>query len=299
MKSWRQALTYNVIILSLASLLNDVSSEMIIPLLPFFFLSLQANVLVIGLVEGVAEAVVSGVRVLSGHRSDETGLRKRFISAGYGLSAAAKGLLAFATVWPHILAARVGDRLGKGVRDPSRDALIADSAPPESRGTAFGFHRAMDTTGAVIGPIVAFAFIAAGVAVNTVFLVAAIPAIGAFAIALLVRERRRAPERRPLFGSLASLPAPLRRYLVVAALFSTGNMAVSLVLLRGCTLSLGANACDTVEGIPLTIALYVAFNVVYAILSLAAGRLSDRVGRRPMRSEEHTSELQSRLHLLC
>ena len=282
MTSWRRALTFNVVVLSAASLLNDISSEMIIPLLPFYLLALHADVFVIGLIEGAGESLLAVVRVVSGHRSDTVGRRKAFISGGYGLSTIAKGLLSVATVWPQVLASRVGDRFGKGVRDPPRDALLAESTPEETRGTAFGFHRSMDTTGAILGPLLALALVGAGLAVNSVFLLAAIPAAAAFGITFLLREHRRAPVRRPLFGSLGALPPALRRYLAVSALFSVGYIAMALFLVRGCELQYGQGACDSASVLPSMIALYVAFNVVYAGLSYVVGRLSDRIGRRPI-----------------
>src|SRR3972149_2913890 len=147
MTSWRRALTFNVVVLSAASLLNDISSEMIIPLLPFYLLALHADVFVIGLIEGAGESLLAVVRVVSGHRSDTVGRRKAFISGGYGLSTIAKGLLSVATVWPQVLAFRVGDRFGKGVRDPPRDALLAESTPEATRGAAFGVHRSLGPPG--------------------------------------------------------------------------------------------------------------------------------------------------------
>ncbi|HKZ47250.1 MAG TPA: MFS transporter, partial [Thermoplasmata archaeon] len=177
-----------------------------------------------------------------------------------------------------VLVARAGDRLGKGVRDPPRDALLADSTPPETRGKAFGFHRSMDTTGAIVGPILAAVLIVLGLTYNMIFLVAAIPAAVASLVVLLVREKRGVPMRRPLLASLSDLPPAVRRYFAVAALFAFGQVTMSLFLLRAGELS-GLNPTAMISGV---IALYVAFNVVYALLAFEVGRISDRVGRRPM-----------------
>ena len=278
-RAWRTALTFNVAVLAATSLLTDVSSEMILPLLPFFVVSIGGNALILGFIEGAGETVVSFVKVLAGHRSDATGRRKPFVAVGYGLSTLSKAFLSVASSWAHILFVRIGDRMGKGLRDPARDALIADSVPAEVRGTAFGFHRAMDTTGAVLGPILAIVLIAYGLTFNQVFLVAALPAAAAFAVVLLVRERPFPAKRRPLFAALRALPPPLKRYLAVVTVFSMPTFTVPLFLLRAGEIT---GAVGNAILLPSVIALYVAFNVVYAALSFEVGRLSDRLGRVPM-----------------
>ena len=165
MASSRRALGYglsaNVILLGIVSLLTDVSSEMILPILPFFLTQvLLADALILGLIEGLGDGVVAFLKVFSGRRSDLVGRRKRLVAAGYGLSAAMKLLFPFARVWPEFLGMRVIERTGKGLRDAPRDALISESTSPETRGMAFGFHRSMDTTGAIIGPLISLAILA-------------------------------------------------------------------------------------------------------------------------------------------
>jgi MFS family permease len=276
----RFGLTTTVVLLGVTSLLTDVSSEMILPLLPFFLVAIGGNAFIIGLVDGVGESVVAFVKVYSGYRSDARGRRKPFVVGGYGLSTVSKVFLALSHAWPHVLAVRVGDRVGKGVRTPARDALIADATDAKSRGTAFGFHRAMDTTGAVLGPILAVLLIAAGLTFNAVFLVAAVPAGLAVIVVFLVRDERAAPRVQRFRSSLAGLPRPLRRYLGVSALFALAHLTAALFLLRAGEV-LGV-VDEGIGGLAPVLGLYVAFNVVYAILSFVAGRRSDRVGRVPV-----------------
>src|SRR5674476_468081 len=161
---WRRALTRgvtrNVVALGLVSLFTDISSEMLVYVIPLFLANvLLAPVAVIGLIEGVAESTASILKLISGALSDRMGRRRLLVGIGYGTSVAAKALYLVATVWPVVLLGRVGDRLGKGIRTSPRDALIADSTAPEHRGVAYGLHRAMDTTGAFAGVFIAAAVI--------------------------------------------------------------------------------------------------------------------------------------------
>src|SRR5437763_8560034 len=193
----QQRLRPQVILLGLVSLLNDSASEMIYPLLPIFLTTtLGATPLIVGLIEGSADALASILKLVAGTMSDRLPRRKPLIVTGYALAALSRGWIAVAGRWPSVLAARLLDRTGKGIRSAPRDAMIADVTPPESRGKAFGFHRALDHTGAVVGPLLALLFLnALHVPLRTVFLIAVIP--GAIAVVLLIvflREERR--ERR-------------------------------------------------------------------------------------------------------
>jgi len=161
---WRRALTRgitrNVVALGFVSLFTDISSEMLVYVIPLFLANvLLAPTAVIGLIEGVAESTASLLKLISGALSDRLSRRRLLVGIGYTTSVAAKGLYLLATVWPVVLLGRVGDRFGKGIRTSPRDALIADSTAPEHRGVAYGFHRAMDTTGAFGGVLVAAAVI--------------------------------------------------------------------------------------------------------------------------------------------
>src|SRR5438874_8971139 len=189
----------NVFAISLVSLLNDASSEIIYPLLPLFLAgALGATPRVIGLIEGAAESISSFLKLFAGYWSDKEGRRKGPVVFGYGLASVARPLLAFAHNWPAAFAVRLSDRIGKGIRTAPRDAMIADATPPTQRGLAFGFHRAMDHAGAIIGPLTSFALIWWLVAdrnaltaaeYKTIFLCASIPALAAILVAIFfVRE---------------------------------------------------------------------------------------------------------------
>lgn len=277
-RTWAYGLTANVVILAAVSLLTDVSSEMIVPILPFFIIDiLLGNAFIVGLIEGLAEGVVSFVKILSGRWSDLLGRRKAFVAAGYGLSASMKALFPFAAVWPSFLGMRLVERTGKGIRDAPRDALLAESAPREVRGKAFGFHRSMDTTGAIVGPLITLgllttvgATMATGDAYRSILLLAAIPAAVAFALVFLAREVRRTPAPRiPLRLSFRGAPRSLLAFVAIATVFSLGEFSYAFLLLR-----VGGTA------IPAAILLYVLFNVVYAAAAWPAGSLSDRIGRK-------------------
>ena len=177
----------NVLVLGIVSLLTDMSSEMIYPILPLFLTSIGASGLVIGLIEGSAETTASLVKVISGWYSDKFNKRKKFVLSGYTLSSVTKPLLALVTNYWQVLGIRIVERIGKGIRSAPRDALIADSTTPEKRGKAFGFHKAMDSTGAVLGPLLALPVLLTAVAVTTetyrlIFLLSTIPAFLAVAV---------------------------------------------------------------------------------------------------------------------
>ncbi len=275
-------LSLNIGLLSVASLLTDVSSEMILPLLPLFFLTLPgASAFLLGIVEGLAESTVSIVQVLSGYYSDKTGRRKVFVSSGYGISFSLKTALAFVLTWPQFVLVRVAERTGKGVRNPPRDAILAESTSEETVGKAFGFHRAMDTTGAIIGPVMALMLVPVlttgrmlDEAYRLIFLIAAIPAAVAFVVTLFVRERKRGPrELKPLRKSLMSPPPRLRYFIIVATVFSLANFSYVFFLLK---------ARDVTGSDTLAILFYLIFNVVYALNAFVTGNLSDRIGRKPV-----------------
>jgi len=274
-------LTANVVVLGVVSLFTDVSSEMVLPILPFFLTQvLLADALIVGLVEGLSESVVSFMKIFSGRLSDAAGKRKLFVLAGYGLSTAMKVLFPFARNWPEFLGMRVLERTGKGVRDAPRDALLTESTPPETRGKAFGFHRSMDTTGAVAGPIITLGLLATVAASLTqaeayrlILLLAAIPAVISISVILLVREPHRAPTTSPrLRVAFREIPKPLLRFLGIASLFSFADFSYAFLLLRA----------GSLFGTTEAILLYVLYNIVYAIHAFPAGILSDRVGRRPV-----------------
>jgi len=266
-----------------ASFLTDVSSDMVNNLVPLFLANaLGAGTGVIGLIEGIAESTSSFLKLLSGWWSDRVVSRKPPTVAGYAISAVAKPLLGLAVTPVGVLAARFADRVGKGVRTAPRDALLADSAPPEQRGMAFGFHRAGDSLGAVVGIALALLIVlltqgnAAALSRATfqrIALASVVP--GLLAVGLLaagLREvRRSAPAAgRPIIGSLRDMPAGFRRFLLIFSLFALGNSADAFILLRAQERGL------SVAGV---LAMLLAFNVVYTLVAGPAGALSDRLGR--------------------
>ncbi len=279
-----RSLPRNVWIVTLTSFLNDVSSEMILTMLPLFL----ANVLgvgtsVIGLIEGVAESISSLLKVYFGWLSDRLGSRKGLTVFGYGLSTVAKPFLAITTSWAGVLAVRLADRIGKGVRAAPRDALIADTIDERRRGLAFGLHRAGDTAGALVGILLAMGVVwatqsaaplLAARTFRTLALIGAIPA--ALAVLILALFAQDVPvavsqSNRRFLPTLSGLGGQFRRFLLVVILFTLGNSADAFVILRAQERGL------SVLGI---LAMLATFNLVYAAFSGPAGALSDRLGRR-------------------
>jgi MFS family permease len=277
-------------LLGWVSLLTDAASEAIYPLLPFFLTTaLGAGPVALGLIEGVAEGTNSVLRIVSGRLSDRPRGRRRLVIAGYTLSSAARPLMACVTGWGQVLAIRFADRVGKGVRSAPRDALLAYWADGADRGRVYGFHRAMDHAGAVIGPLLATVFLlAAPGQYRTLFLLTAVP--GAIAVALVWRVRdvdadqMRLPppgledstadrEAQSVASPQAPLPRPFFAYAGVVAVFTLGNSTDAFLLLR-LTEAAGGPAL-----IPLVWAL---LHVVKSTLATPGGALSDRVGRKPV-----------------
>ncbi len=266
----------NIIILGLTSLLTDISTEMVYPLLPMFLTqTLGASPAILGLIEGIAESVASLLRLFSGYISDRLGRRKPLAIAGYAASTLGKVFLVVAQAWPTVLAGRFVDRFGKGVRTAPRDALIADTADPARRGRAYGLHRAMDSLGATLGVIAAIVLLRSGAAnVRAIFLWSLIPAalgVGVLFFARDVRSHRVGTQVPVLRWSV--LPAKLRAYLLVVFLFTLGNSSNQFLLLRAQNLGVAAAA---------VLVLYLLFNVTYTVVAYPAGRLSDWVGRRTL-----------------
>jgi MFS family permease len=277
----------NVIAIGAVSFLNDASSEIIYPFLSVFLTGLGATPLAMGLIEGAAESVSSFLKLFAGYFSDRRGRRKGLVVFGYALAGVMRSMLAFAATWPHVLAVRVADRVGKGVRSAPRDAMIADAAAPTERGLAFGFHRAMDHAGAVVGPLLGF-FVLTLVAENRnaptlgdlrlLFLFAAVPALCAVLVAAFALREKRREERTdlarvapPAKFSLRGFDSNFKRFLVVLALFTLANSSDLFVLRRAQEAGVGA------ASIPL---LWAALHVSKSLSSLAGGDLSDRLGRK-------------------
>ncbi|WP_345055147.1 MFS transporter [Hymenobacter glaciei] len=271
-------LTRAVWLLSLISLGTDLASEMLYPVMPLYLQSIGFSVFFIGLLEGVAEAVAGLSKGYFGQWSDRLGRRVPFVQAGYGLSAVSKPLLAVLATPAWVLLARTIDRLGKGLRTGARDALLADETTPLNRGKVFGFHRSMDTLGAVLGPLVALGWLAGHPGqFRPLFLWAFVPGALAVGVALLLRERRAEPSGRPVvpfwgaFRYWAQAPAGYRRVvggLLAFALFNSSD-AFLLLLAR----ERGVSA-------PGVIGLYVLYNITYVVSAWPLGHMADRLGPR-------------------
>jgi MFS family permease len=278
---------FNVIILGLTSLLTDISTEMVYPLLPLFLTSARigATPAIVGMIEGLAESAASLLRVFSGYWSDRLQQRKGLAIAGYSGSVIGKVFLYLAAGWPMVLFGRLVDRFGKGIRTAPRDALIADSSAAAQRGNAFGLHRAMDSAGASIGVLIGYVLL---VSLNgefsTIFMLSIIPALLGVLVLFLVREKvapaRSAASRPPreawwrgLGQRWRLLDRRLKVFLLIIFLFTLGNSSNQFLLLR---------AKDRGFDNATVILMYLVFNIVYTLAAWPAGRLSDRVGRKPL-----------------
>ena len=264
----------NVFVLGLVSLFTDISSEMLYPIVPLFLTGvLGAPMAVVGLIEGIAESTASLLKMVAGAWSDRVGRREPFVIAGYGISAFSKPLLFLASAWWVVLAARIIDRLGKGIRTSPRDVLIAAASDPAQRGKAFGFHRAMDTVGACIGPLLAVALLwHFHLGLRTIFLWAFVPAaVGVGCLAFL--QKTPLPKKaRPILEH-ADLDRELKNFITIYALFSIGNSADVFLILRAKNLGFSTE---------MALLTYVLYNLVYAAAATPAGWLSDRMSRRTL-----------------
>jgi MFS family permease len=293
-------LNRNVFAFGLTSLLSDLCHEMATAVLPQFMQTIGASAAALGFIEGVADALSSFVKLGAGYHSDKIGRRKTWTTIGYFLTAIAKPVFAFAFAWPLILIGRMIGWLGRGIRSPLRDAMLAESVASQDRGKAFGFHRAGDTAGAVLGPLAAFALLgflaghpgavealgrcipclsgAPGGAFRIIFLLTIVPGILSVLSLLLVKERRRPPNHSLEFmGALRAMPKDYRLFLIGVGLFGIADFAPTLMILRATTVlepQLGMLEASRVAAL-----LYLIRNVVYAAASYPIGAMSDRFAR--------------------
>jgi MFS family permease len=277
-----RGLPRNVRVLSWVSFFQDAASELLYPVMPLFItVTLGAPASALGLIEGVAEGTASVVKALSGQWADRF-RRRPLIAAGYGISSVAKPLIGLAAVWPVALVGRFVDRVGKGIRTSPRDALLVSDTPEEIRGRAFGFHRAADTAGAVVGPLLGLLFYELlDHKLRPLFFVAFIPAAISVALIAFVHEKPRAaqpewpenPAPTPHEAAVAVRRLPRRYWYVVVtlAVFDLANFSDALLILRATNLGFGFVS---------VILVYTLYNLAYAGLSLPAGVVSDRVPRR-------------------
>lgn len=267
-----KSLPANVWLVGLVSLCNDAASDMLYPLIPVYLASvLMAGPRTLGLIEGIAEATASLLKLFSGVLVDRTRRAKPWIVGGYALAALGRPLIALAGSWAWVLLIRFVDRIGKGLRTSPRDALLAGSVPADRRGIAFGLHRAMDNTGAVIGPLMASLLLAWSVPVRDIFLWGLLPGVLTVALAMAIREPAAVPVSSPVFSwRLEGLPLLFRRYLLVVGLFTLGNSSNMFLLLRAADLGVPQTQ------IPL---LWAAVSGTAALLSTHLSAWSDRHGR--------------------
>lgn len=250
---------------------------MIYPLLPLFLATvIRADKAIIGLIEGIAETTASVSKVFSGWLSDRWGKRKSLTLWGYFLSVATRPFLYVATLWPQVLGVRFADRLGKGVRTAPRDALIAETSQEDKRGRSYGFHRAMDSMGAVVGPLIALAILPlVGGSYRKVFLIAVIPGVVALFLFRFVREKKRSAgvQRSAEMPKLSfkGFDRRLKLLIFTVILFSIGNSSDVFLILRARGLGIAVG---------LVLVVYTLFNTVYALFSVPAGVLSDWMGRK-------------------
>ena len=274
----------NVVAIGLVSLLNDASSEIIYPMLPVFLsVGLGASAAAIGIIEGLAESMSSLLKLFAGYFSDRLGKRKWLVVGGYALASVVRPFLGFAQNWQQVLAIRLTDRVGKGIRAAPRDAMIADAVTSEQRGLAFGFHRAMDHGGAMIGPLIGYVLVLLFVAnrdtptapeFTTIFLVASVPALLAVLVAIFfMRETPvhvERPKERPKL-SLRGFDGNFKRFLLILALFTLSNSSDSFLILR---------ASESGVSFLLIPLLWAAHHGTKVLSSLYGGDLSDRLGRK-------------------
>lgn len=278
----------NIIITGITSLLTDVSTEMVYPVLALYLRALGGGVLALGTIEGIAESLASMLRVFSGALADRVGKRKPLAILGYGLSSIGKLLFVFASGWSLIFAGRTVDRFGKGIRTAPRDAMISESATPAAQGKSFGFHRALDTLGATLGIVVTYFLLSRFQGEHApqdlaaylptfrrIMLISLVPALlGVFALFLSEETGKgRKLSQSPLTLSWKTFDPQLRTFFIATLIFTLGNSSNQFILLRAAEKDVGFSPSAVTL-------LYLLYNAVYTLTSYPAGALSDRLGRK-------------------
>ncbi|HDD36059.1 MAG TPA: MFS transporter [Archaeoglobus veneficus] len=269
-------LKQNVILLGLVSFLNDLSSEMILPILPRFITLLGGSSLAIGLIGGLMESISSILKVFCGYLSDKTGKRKIFVFSGYFTSSIFKLMLAFSKVWQHVLVFISFERVGKGLRTAPRDAIIADSVVEMERGKGFGIHRSLDTLGAIFGSLLTVILLWLSFKLNLIILIAAIASFLSLIPLNFVKEVKSKKQDVSLNIGLKMLPKHLKLFILVSAVFALANFSYMFFILKAQETFLNKMG---VFGEIIPVLLYVLFNVFYAAFAIPFGMLSDKIGR--------------------
>lgn len=274
-------LNSTILKLGLISFFTDVATDMLYPITPIFLTTvLGTSMASLGFIEGVAESITSLLKIYSGNWSDRIGKRKPFMMVGYFLSAISKPLIGLSVLWPQVMGARVLDRLGKGARTAPRDALIDDSVSESKRGAAYGWHRGIDTMGAVVGPLLALIFLTQqNVDMRDMFFWALIPGLIATGLVLLIKESPQkstniAAAKWPVLNLLVTwklFDHNFKKYIWAWVFFSLANSSDVFLLMK---VKSAGYSTEWVVG------LYCLYNLVYALLSPSLGILSDRIGRK-------------------
>ncbi|MFX0013527.1 MAG: MFS transporter [Promethearchaeota archaeon] len=288
--------TGNVLLLGFVSFFADISGEMMTPVLPLFIAALGGSSIVIGFIGGLGDAIANIVKVFSGYLADKTGRRKGLIAVGYGVPFLAKLGIGLSNSWEQVLVLKPTERLGKGIRGAPRDSLLADSISLEMRGKAFGFHRMMDTAGAIIGSFLALiiAFFFFNVLISELEVLKIIIIISAFISLLAVipifflsESTGIIPEEERHKGSLLQnireLPKSYYKFLIVSIIFGLGNFTILLFILHSKTVVLGIDeTAPAIILITVPIIIFIWFNIIYTVLSIPFGSWSDKYGRKPV-----------------
>jgi MFS family permease len=266
------ALPKTVWLIGFISLINDSASEMVYPLLPLYLSSvLLAGPKALGIIEGIAEATSSLLRLVTGVIFDRTRKAKPWLVFGYGIAGLSRPLIAFISSWPALLFIRFADRVGKGLRSSPRDALLANSTSKKNYGLVFGFHRAMDNSGAIIGPLMAAVLVGIGISLQNIFLLAIVPAILAVSLSLMLKEKKFKPiKTKKINWSLKEAPKSFKRYLWAVAFFTLACSSDMFLLFRVKELGM--------ENYQIPI-LWAGVSLVTAVFSTPFSALSDKYGR--------------------
>ena len=266
------SLPKTVWLIGLISLINDSASEMVYPLLPLYLSSvLLAGPKALGIIEGIAEATSSLLRLVTGVIFDRTRKAKPWLVFGYGIAGISRPLIAFVSSWPALLIIRFADRVGKGLRSSPRDALLANTTHKKNYGLVFGFHRAMDNAGAIIGPLMAAILVGIGMSLNNIFLLAIVPAILAVSLSLMLQEKKFKPiKTKKIKWSLKKVPKSFKRYLWAVAFFTLACSSDMFLLFRVKELGM--------ENYQIPI-LWAGVSFITTVFSTPFSALSDKYGR--------------------